>query len=96
MLTTAGFYRLNYTQQADALTRGGIFLETRREGNYVVDLYELDDLLIEVFYQKDSEEPVSVMAFDAVKKLKHLYAGSLQPRLTIKSSDRYQKSNYAA
>lgn len=71
-------------------------MDTRREGNFLVDLYELDDLLIEIFYLKDSEEPVSVMAYEAVKKIKHLYADSLQPRLTIKCNDRYAKSNYAA
>ena len=95
MFTTTGFYRLTYAQQADMLGHQGLFMETRREGNFLVDLYELDDLLIEVFYQKDSEEPVSVMAFEAAKKLKRLYADSLQPRLTIKR-DRFHKSNYAA
>ena len=97
MVSTSSFYRLAYTQQADLLLQQGLFLQTRKEGNFIIDLYELHDLLVEIFYQNDSEEPVSVMAYNAVEKLKSLYAGNLQPRLIIKKgNDNFRKGNYAA
>jgi hypothetical protein len=97
MFTTSSFYRLNYVQQADLLLQQGMFLQTRKEHNFVIDLYELNDLLVEIFYQTQSEEPVSVMAYNAADKLKKMYPGKLQPRLTIKkNTDTYRKGNYAA
>ena len=97
MLSTSSFYRLNYTQQADLLLQQGLFLQTREQENFVIDLYELHDLLVEIFYQRETGEPVSVMAYNAMEKLKTLYAGNLQPRLTIKKgNDGFCKGNYAA
>jgi len=96
MFTTSSFYRLNYLQQADLLSQQGSFLQTRSEGNFTIDLYELNDLIVEIFYQKETEEPVSVMAYDAMEKLKALYPGGLQPRLTVKASDSERKGAYAA
>lgn len=97
MVTIASFYRLNYLQQADLIMQHGLFLQTRKEGNFVIDLYELHDLLIEIFYQNETEEPVSVMAYNTAEKLKTLHSGNLQPRLVIrKDSDNLREGNYAA
>lgn len=90
------FYQLTYSEQADLLLRQGTFLCSRAEGNFVIDLYEVQDLIIEIFYQKESEEPVSVMAYDTTEKLQKLSKKNLQPRLTIKKNDPYQKGSYAA
>lgn len=91
------FYQLHYNEQADLLLNQGTFLQTRQEGNFIIDLYELQDLLVEVYYQNEDEEPVSVMACQTTDKLKTMLAGSLKPRLTIKNStDNLQKSSYAA
>jgi hypothetical protein len=97
MVTTSTFYQLHYNQQADLLLHQGTFLQTRHEDNFVIDLYELQDLLIEIFYEKESEEPVSVMAYNTMEKLKTLGKGNLQPRLTIRNSNEtFQKGSYAA
>jgi hypothetical protein len=90
------FYQLTYSEQADLLYHQGTFLFSRVEGNFVIDLYEVQDLIIEIFYQKENEEPVSVMAYDTADKLQKLTKKNLQPRLTIKNSDPYQKGSYAA
>ena len=96
-MVTSTFYQLNYAEQADLLLKQGTFLQCRTEGNFIIDLYELQDLLIEIFYQVEDEEPVSVMAYVTNKKLKFLQPGNLQPRLTIKkNNDPFQKGNYAA
>ncbi|HUC80750.1 MAG TPA: hypothetical protein VMR70_07515 [Flavisolibacter sp.] len=90
------FYQLTYAEQADLLLKQGTFLSTRAEGNFIIDLYELQDLIIEIFYQQEDEEPVSVMAYDTSEKLKKLTMKNLQPRLTIKKNEPFQKGNYAA
>lgn len=87
MLTTSTFYKLSYTQQADTILQEGSFIQSRSENNFVVDLYELYDLLIEVFYQKDSEDLVSIMAYNTNDKLQLLSKGiNLTPRLSFKSN----------
>jgi hypothetical protein len=97
MISTSTFYQLNYHQQADLLLQQGTFLQSRSEGNFIIDLYELQDLLIEIFYQQENEEPVSVMAYNTNEKLKTIGKGKLKPRLTIKKADEtVQKESYAA
>jgi hypothetical protein len=96
MVNTSTFYQLNYTHQADLLLNQGTFLQTRTEDNFIIDLYELHDLLIEIFYQKENEEPVSVMAYNTSEKLKSISKGNLQPRLTIKQPDTFTEGSYAA
>ena len=97
MLSTSGFYRLSFVQQADLLVQQGTFLHSRPEGKFLIDLYELNDLLIEIFYQKETEEPVSVMAYNAAEKLKTISPKNLQPRLTMKNgAGNYRKDAYAA
>ena len=86
MITSSGFYQLNYQQQADLLLGEGTYLLSRFEDTFIVDLYELHDLLVEVFYQQDNEDLVSVMAYKTSEKLKSLSKGmNLKPRLRIKN-----------
>lgn len=67
------------------LLQQATFLTSRMEDNLIVDLYELDSILVEIFYQKENEDLVSVMAYNTSEKLKVLTNGAnLQPRLTIK------------
>ena len=85
MTTTSTFYKLSFQQQADVLLSESTFLLSRVEDSFVVDLYELDDIMVEIFYQRETEELVSVMAYNTSEKLKFLTNGAnLQPRLTIK------------
>ena len=85
MNSATEFYQLDYQKQADMLLSSASFLLSRMEDGFIVDLYELDDLLVEIFYQKDSEDLVSVMAYNSSEKLKILTNGAnLKPRLTIK------------
>lgn len=85
MINSTHFYQLSYHQQADLLLSDATFLFSRLEDSFIVDLYELDDILVEVFYEYDSEDLVSVMAYNTSEKLKVLTNGAnLTPRLTIK------------
>jgi hypothetical protein len=94
MINSTHFYQLSYQQQADILLSSATFLLSRIEDSFIVDLYELDDLLVEVFYEKDNEDLVSVMAYNTSEKLKMLTKGvNLKPRLTIKKETSYQTQN---
>jgi hypothetical protein len=85
MINASTFYKMSYQQQADILLANATYLLSRFEDNFIVDLYELDDILVEVFYESDSEDLVSVMAYSTSEKLKSLTNGiNLTPRLTIK------------
>ena len=85
MINSTSFYQLSYQEQADILLREATFLLSRIEDHFIVDLYELDSILVEIFYQQDNEDLVSVMAYNTSEKLKILTNGAnLTPRLTIK------------
>jgi hypothetical protein len=85
MINSTHFYQLTYQQQADLLLSEATFLLSRMEDSFIVDLFELDDILVEIFYQNETEELVSVMAYNTSEKLKLLTNGvNLKPRLTIK------------
>jgi hypothetical protein len=85
MINSTHLYQLTYQQQADLLLSDGTFLLSRFEDSFIVDLYELDDILVEVFYECETEDLVSVMAYNTSEKLKVLTKGAnLTPRLTIK------------
>ena len=85
MLTASTFYQLSFQQQADSLLREATFIHSRLEDNLVVDLYELHDLLVEIFFLKENEDLVSIMAYNATDKLQVVTKGiNLKPRLTIK------------
>jgi hypothetical protein len=98
MITATEFYQLDYQRQADMLLANASFLLSRLEDGFIVDLYELDDLLIEIFYQSDSEDLVSVMAYNSTEKLKDLTNGAnLKPRLTFKKeSSSFPAAEYYA
>lgn len=93
MFNSTDFYQLSYQQQADVLLSDATFLLSRIEESLIVDLYELDHLLVEVFYQKENEDLVSVMAYNSSEKLRALTNGAnLKPRLTFKQDG----SSYSA
>jgi hypothetical protein len=97
MNKASDFYKLNFPQQADLLQTDGFFLFARNEGRFIIDLYELDDLLVEIYYHMESEEPVSILAGNTVEKLKTLQAGNIQPRLVIRGAgSAYQNGRHAA
>lgn len=86
MLTISTFYQLSYKQQADTILQEGSFIQSRIENNFVIDMFELNDLLVEIFYQKGSEDLVSIMAYNTNDKLQLLSRGiNLTPRLSFKT-----------
>src|SRR5436309_14314435 len=86
MIASSGFYKLSFQEQADLLLDEGTYVHSRFEDKFIVDLYELYDLMVEVFYQQDNEDLVSVMACNTHEKLKSLSGGmSMKPRLLIRN-----------
>ena len=94
MINSTHFYQLSYQKQADLLLSDATYLLSRTEDSFVVDLFELDDMLVEVFYEKESEDLVSVMAYNTTEKLKTLSKGvNLAPRLTIRKESSFPVLN---
>lgn len=98
MISSSTFYQLTFSVQANLLSEQGLFINTRCEDNFVVDLYELDELLVEVYYQKESEELVSVLAYSSTENLKTFTKGAdLRPRLVMKTGNTLENiKEYAA
>lgn len=57
------FSRLTIPQQADILLKEAYYLDTREEPGFFVDMYQLPDLYVEVYFHRKQEEFVVVKTF---------------------------------
>jgi hypothetical protein len=57
------FNRLTVPQQAEILVNDGFFLHTRTEPEFVVDMYELEGLYVEIYYHKSQRDFVVIKSF---------------------------------
>lgn len=62
-MRNTGFGRLTIPQQAEVLLEEGLYLHTREEPGFFVDLYELNGLYIEIYFHKKQEDFVVVKSF---------------------------------
>jgi len=62
-MKNTGFNRLTIPQQAEVLSEEGLYLHTREEPGFFVDLYELHGLYIEIYFHKKQEGLVIVKSF---------------------------------
>jgi hypothetical protein len=56
------FNTLSKADQADLLEAEGVYLSSRRESEYLIDLYQLNDFFVEVHYHLASDA-VTVQSF---------------------------------
>lgn len=59
MLAT-DFQYLALQQQKVLLQKKGQYMYTRQEPKFFIDLFELDDLIVEVYYHHRTPEPVCI------------------------------------
>ena len=57
------FSRLSISQQADILLKEAYYLDTREEPGFFVDMYQLHDLYVEIYFHKKQEDFVVVKTF---------------------------------
>ena len=57
------FSRLTIPQQADVLLKEAYYLDTREEPGFFVDMYQLHDLYVEIYFHKKQEGFIVVKTF---------------------------------
>jgi hypothetical protein len=62
-MRNTGFNRLTIAQQAEDLAEEGLYLYTREEPAFFVDLYELHGLYIEIYFHKKQEDLIVIKSF---------------------------------
>lgn len=83
MVVPLNFNALSSTDQADLLLAEGIYLNTRQEGVLIIDRYTLHNFYVDVYYQKDEGDVVSVQSFYPAQQRPPIYQMHL-PRLYIR------------
>ena len=68
-MTPHHFDSLTKGQQADLLQFESVFLYSRQEPEFTVDLYLVHDFYVEVYYHKDEEEFIILRSFYADTQL---------------------------
>lgn len=64
-MTASFFNNINRKSQADLLFREGNFLFTREEPQYLVDVYSLEDFFVEIYFNRQLEDFVTMRSFEA-------------------------------
>ena len=83
MVIPLNFNSLPPADQADLLLAEGVFLNTRREADQVIDRYRLHDFLVEVCYSVSTVEPIAVTSFYPKQRQSPIYQMQV-PRLSIR------------
>lgn len=67
------FSRLTIPHQADILFNEGYYLSTREEPGFFVDLYQLHDLFVELYFHKKQRDFVVVKTFYSTEDVQTNY-----------------------
>jgi hypothetical protein len=70
MLTYHEFQALNEDMQTQLLSLDGVYLDLNRsKGRYHIELYALYNFYVEIFFERSTEEPMYLKAFQKMKSL---------------------------
>lgn len=69
LMTHQSFNNLYKDEQQDIVLRYGAFLAERREGNFRIMLYQLDNFYVEAYFYKKNKKVAWFRSFDANKNL---------------------------
>ena len=72
MITFAAFNSLTPKQQSDMMCYEGVYLCSRQEPEFVIDLYQIEHFYIEAFYHRKTKSLVSLRSFTSTDQL-HAY-----------------------
>jgi hypothetical protein len=70
------FSRFTIPQQADTLFNEGVYLDTREEPGFFVDMYQLNELYIEIYFHKKQEDFVVVKTFYSAEDVQTTFTGN--------------------
>ena len=83
MVVPLNFNTLSRTDQADLLEAEGVFLNSRREADLVIDRYLLNAFLVDVYYQAATGDAIAVQSFYPTQQQPPIYQMHV-PRLHIR------------
>lgn len=67
-MTASFFTHINRKSQADLLYHEGTFLYTREEPQFIVDVYQLEDFYVEIYFHKHLEDFLAMRSFEATER----------------------------
>jgi hypothetical protein len=79
MITFAAFNNLTLKQQLDLLCYEGIYLCSRQEPEFMIDLYQVDAYYIEAFYHRKTKKMISIRSFTSTDLLHPYFVNSSLP-----------------
>jgi hypothetical protein len=63
MISFQVFNLLDKHEQADVLSEDGVYLHTRQEPEFIIDLYQLNGFFVEVYYHSQQQQLMIVKSF---------------------------------
>lgn len=76
MITFAAFKKLTLKEQVDLLCYEGIYLCSRQEPEFMIDLYQIDSYYIEAFYHRKTKKMISFRSFHSTDMLQPYFLDS--------------------
>jgi hypothetical protein len=67
-MTATFFSQINRKSQAELIYHQGDFLYTRQEPQFIIDVYQLEDFFVEIYFHKHIEDFVTIRSFEATDR----------------------------
>jgi hypothetical protein len=84
MISLTEFNALNKAGQADVLQYNGLYLNTRCEQEFIIDIYEVGRFYVEVHYHRTEPDLIVVKSFYTIEQYQlSLEEQHLTPRLRV-------------
>lgn len=83
MLVPLNFNTISRADQADLLLAEGVYLNSRKEADHLIDRYALHNFYVDVYYEDASGNAVAIQSFYPKQQRPPIYQMHL-PRLYIR------------
>jgi hypothetical protein len=77
------FNTLSKADQAELLQLEGTYVSSRQEAEFIIDRYQLDAFIVDVYYDADTEDAVSIQSFYPKQNQSPIYQMHL-PKLYVR------------
>ena len=74
MIELAFYNRLSLREKAEIMRYEGVYLCSRQEPEFVVDLYQIDHFYVEAFYHERKKEIVQLLSFSSTDPLQAYFS----------------------
>jgi len=73
MFTPESFSEMPRQDQADVLHFNGTYLHTREEPGFMIDVYQVNNFYVEVYYQRNTDECLVMRTYYSADKIQQDY-----------------------